>query len=89
MFGEMIASRYIRIQQTEVTLFERPGTLRAPRPMSCWHLIDFLVSILLRRAWSKLDLQVLVCNWVGDPSEALVAGSNPAAPAKISKYLVS
>jgi hypothetical protein len=46
MLGEMIHSRYIGIQQTELTLFERPslGTLRALRPMSCWPLIDFAVS---------------------------------------------
>ena len=35
--------------------------------------------ILLRREWSKLDVQVVVCNWVGDPFKAWVAGSNPAA----------
>ena len=35
--------------------------------------------ILLCRAWSKLDVQVVVCNWVGDPFKAWVAGSSPAA----------
>ena len=35
--------------------------------------------ILLRREWSKLDVQVVVCNWVGDPFKAWVAGSSPAA----------
>ncbi len=75
--GEMIASRYIRIQQTEVTLFERADSGHPPdtQTVSCWHLIDFLLC----RAWSKLDVQVLVCNCVGDPFKAWVAGSNPAA----------
>jgi hypothetical protein len=35
--------------------------------------------ILLSRAWSKLDVQVVVCNWFGDSFKAWVAGSNPAA----------
>jgi hypothetical protein len=35
--------------------------------------------ILLRRAWSKLDVQVVVSIWFGDPFKAWVAGSNPAA----------
>jgi hypothetical protein len=35
--------------------------------------------ILLCRAWSKLDVQVVVRNWVCDPFKAWVAGSNPAA----------
>jgi hypothetical protein len=35
--------------------------------------------ILLCRAWSKLDVQVVVCDWVGDPFKAWVAGSSPAA----------
>jgi len=43
--------------------------------------------ILLRRAWSKLDVQVVVCNSVGDPFKAWVAGSNPAALTKISNQL--
>jgi hypothetical protein len=34
---------------------------------------------LLRREWSKLDVQVVVSNWVGDPFKAWVAGSSPAA----------
>ena len=38
------------------------------------------ISLILScRAWSKLDVQVVVCNCVGDPFEAWVAGSNPAA----------
>ena len=32
-------------------------------------------------------MQVVVCNWVGDPFKAWVAGSSPAALTKISKYL--
>jgi len=43
--------------------------------------------ILLCRAWSKLDVQVVVCNWVGDPFKAWVAGSNPAALTKFCKHL--
>jgi hypothetical protein len=43
--------------------------------------------ILLCHAWSKLDVQVVVCNCVGDPFKAWVAGSSPAALTKISKYL--
>ena len=35
--------------------------------------------ILLCRAWSKLDVQVVVCDWLGDPFKAWVAGSSPAA----------
>ena len=35
--------------------------------------------ILLCRAWNKLDVQVVVCNCVGDPFKAWVAGSSPAA----------
>jgi hypothetical protein len=35
--------------------------------------------ILLCRAWSKLDVQAVVCNWIGDPFKAWVAGSSPAA----------
>jgi hypothetical protein len=42
---------------------------------------------LLRREWSKLDVQVVVSNWVGDRFKAWVAGSNPAALTKTSKYL--
>jgi len=33
----------------------------------------------LRRAWSKLDVQVVVSIWFGDPFKAWVAGSSPAA----------
>src|ERR1039458_6311858 len=66
-----------RIQQTEVTLFEKAG-FRAPsgHPDRCLVGISL---ILLCRAWSKLDVQVVVCNWVGDPFKAWVAGSSPAA----------
>ena len=35
--------------------------------------------ILLCPAWSKLDVQVIVCNSLGDPFKAWVAGSIPAA----------
>src|SRR4029077_13171961 len=38
--------------------------------------------ILLCRAWRKLDVQVVVCDWVGAPFKAWVAGSNPAALTK-------
>jgi hypothetical protein len=41
-----------------------------------------IILILRCRAWSKLDVQVVVCNWVGDPFKAWVAGSNPAALTK-------
>jgi hypothetical protein len=41
-FGEMIPSRYKGFERPDSG--HPPGTLRAPRPMSCWHLIDFVVS---------------------------------------------
>ncbi len=64
----------------------REAGFRAPsgHPERCLVCISL---ILLCRAWSKLDVQVLVCNWVGDPFKAWVAGSSPAALTKISRYL--
>jgi hypothetical protein len=59
---------------------------RAPtgHPDQCFVGIS---SILLCRAWSKLDMQVVVCNCSGDPFKAWVAGSIPAALAKIFQSL--
>jgi hypothetical protein len=48
--------------------------------MSCWHLFDFVVSCV-----GKVDVQVVVCNCVGDPLKAWVAGSGPAALTKYSE----
>jgi hypothetical protein len=62
-----------RLQQAEVTLFERPDS---GHPDRCLVGISL---ILLCRAWSKLDVQIVVCNCVGDPFKAWVAGSSPAA----------
>jgi hypothetical protein len=70
-----------RIEQTEVALFERPDS---GHPDRCLVGISL---ILLCRAWSKLDVQVVVCNWVGDPFKAWVfrffldlPGTQPSAP---------
>jgi hypothetical protein len=64
----------------------REAGVRAPsgHPDRCLVGISL---ILLCRAWSKLDVQVVVCNWVGDPFKAWVAGSNPAALTKFCKHL--
>jgi len=61
-----------RIQQTEVTMFERADS-------GTQTMFVGISLILLCRAWSKLDVQVIVCNCVGDPFKAWVAGSIPAA----------
>jgi hypothetical protein len=76
-----------RIQQTEVTLFERPDS-RAPfgHPDRCLVGISL---ILLCPAWSKLDVQVVVCDWLGNPFKAWVAGSSPAALTSIIKQSVA
>ncbi len=67
MFGEMIPSE---------------AGFRAPsgHPDRCLVGISL---ILLCRAWSKLDVQVVVCVWVGDPFKAWVAGSSPAALTRV------
>ena len=59
---------------------------RAPsgHPERCLVCISL---ILLSRAWSKLDVQVIVCNWFGDPFKAWVAGSSPAALTIDPKFL--
>ena len=70
-----------RIQQTEVTLFEKAG-FRAPsgHPDRCLVGISL---ILLCRAWSKLDAQVVVEIKFGDPFKAWVDGSSADALAWI------
>ena len=66
----------------------REAGVRAPsgHPDRCLVGISL---ILLCRAWSKLDVQVVVCNWVGDPFKAWVAGSNPAALTSSFQLVVS
>src|SRR5271155_4046781 len=61
----------------------REAGFRAPsgHPERCLVCISL---ILLCRAWSKLDVQVVACNWVGDPFKAWVEGSNPAALTRYS-----
>jgi len=53
MVGEMIPSRYKGSSKPKWhgSRGRISGTLRAPRPMPCWHLIDFDFVILLCRAW--------------------------------------
>ena len=76
MFGEMI----LRVTKDPINRSDivREAGFRAPsgHPDRCLVGISL---ILLCRAWSKLDVQVVVCNWVDDPFKAWVAGSNPAA----------
>jgi len=80
-FGEMILSR-TKDPANRRDLVREAG-FRAPsgHPDRCLVGISL---ILLRRAWSKLDVQVVVGNCVGDPFKAWVAGSSPAALTKIS-----
>ena len=42
--------------------------------------------ILLKRVWSKLDVHVIVCEYVGAPFKAWVAGSSPAALTKLHRF---
>ena len=81
----MIPSRYKGFQQSGGTLFSEAG-FQAPsgHPDRCLVGISL---ILLCRAWSKLGVQVVVCNWFGDPFKAWVAGSSPAALTTIHPYL--
>jgi len=50
----------------KVTLFKMPDS---GHPDRCLVGISL---ILLGRAWSKLDVQVVVCDWVGDPFKAWI-----------------
>src|SRR5260370_13390845 len=74
------AKLILRVTKDPVNRSEivREAGFRAPsgHPDRCLVGISL---ILFCRAWSKLDVQVVVCNCVGDPFKAWVAGSNPAA----------
>ena len=68
------------IHQNDAILFGRPDSGHPPGTQTDVLLGLVGISlILLCRAWSKLDVQVVVCNWVGDPFKTWVAGSSPAA----------
>ena len=68
----MIPSRYKG--SSKIELFERPDSGHPPGTQT--DVFVGILLILLCRAWSKLDVQVVVCNWVDDPIKAWVAGSD-------------
>jgi hypothetical protein len=72
--AKMIPSHCRKIQQTEVTLFERPDS---GQPDRCLVGISL---ILLCRIWSQLDVQVVVYNLAGDPFKAPVFEIGFSAP---------